>query len=211
MAKKTVALVDRGAGLFGEIQRLIVRGMGSPNYFNHDDFCRKNVDLAYQTLLGYGRPEVGYDWTNTNHIVLYGRNAIEALGVREVNNIVKALENGAKLTYIDVRASKTATKATKYLQIRPGTDYALNLALINVILKENLFDRDFVDRFVTGLPELENFIKPYTAEWLKRKPESLPMRLYLSQDSSAQTNLGLFFIQVGLLQDIWMPSILPAL
>lgn len=167
--KKTVALVDRGAGLFGEIQRLIVRGMGSPNYFNHDDFCRKNVDLAYQTLLGYGRPEVGYDWTNTNHIVLYGRNAIEALGVREVNNIVKALENGAKLTYIDVRASKTATKATKYLQIRPGTDYALNLALINVILKENLFDRDFVDRFVTGLPELENFIKPYTAEWAEKE------------------------------------------
>ncbi|MCX8033970.1 MAG: molybdopterin-dependent oxidoreductase, partial [Thermodesulfovibrio sp.] len=110
--KKAVALLDRGAGLFGEMQRLIVRGMGSPNYFSHDDFCRKNVDLAYQTLLGYGRPEIGYDFANTKHMVFFGRNAVEALGVREVNNIVKGLENGAELTYIDVRASKTATKAT---------------------------------------------------------------------------------------------------
>ncbi len=167
--KRTVALLDRGAGLFGEMQRLIVRGMGSPNYFNHDDFCRKNVDLAYQTLIGYGRPEVSYDFANTKHMVFYGRNALEALGVREANNIVKALENGAKLTYIDVRVSKTATKATKYLQIRPGTDYALNLALIHVILKEGLYDKDFVDRFLSGITDLENFVKNYTPEWAEKE------------------------------------------
>ncbi|MCX8031734.1 MAG: molybdopterin-dependent oxidoreductase, partial [Thermodesulfovibrionales bacterium] len=140
-----------------------------PNYFSHDDLCRKSVDLAYQTLTGYGRPEIGYDFANTKHMVFYGRNAIEALAVKEVNNIVKALEDRANLTYIDVRATKTATKATRFLQIRPGTDYALNLALIHVILKENLFDRDFVDRFINGLPELENFIKPYTPQWAERE------------------------------------------
>lgn len=167
--KKSVALLDRGAGLFGEIQRCFLRAIGSPNYFSHDDFCRKNVDLAYQSLLGYARPEVGYDFANTRHMVFYGRNAIEALGVREVNNIVNALLNGAKLTYIDVRATKTATKATKFLQIRPGTDYALNLALIHVILRENLFDRDFLDRFITGISELENFIKSYTPDWAEKE------------------------------------------
>lgn len=166
---KTVALLDRGAGLFGEIQRLIVRGMGSPNYFSHDDFCRKNVDLAYQSLLGYGRPEVGYDFANTKHMVFYGRNAVEALGVREVNNIVKGLEDGAEMTYIDVRVSKTATKATRFFQIRPGTDYALNLALIHVILKENLYDREFVDKFVDGISELENFVKNCTPQWAEKE------------------------------------------
>lgn len=167
--KKSIALVDRGAGLFGEIQRVFLRSIGSPNYFSHDDFCRKNVDLAYQTLLGYGRPEVGYDFSNTKHMVFYGRNALESLGVREANNIIKALSNGARLTYLDVRVSKTATKATKFLQIRPGTDYAFNLALIHVILRENLFDREFVERFITGLPELENFIKPYTPDWAEKE------------------------------------------
>ncbi|MDW7972907.1 MAG: molybdopterin-dependent oxidoreductase [Thermodesulfovibrio sp.] len=167
--KRAVALLDRGAGPFGEIQRLIIRGIGSPNYFSHDDLCRKSVDLAYQTLTGYSRPEIGYDFANTKHMVFYGRNAIESLAVREVNNIVNALEKGANLTYIDVRATKTATKATRFFMIRPGTDYALNLALIHVILKENLFDRDFVDRFITGLPELENFIKPYTPQWAEKE------------------------------------------
>ncbi|MEN2994906.1 MAG: molybdopterin-dependent oxidoreductase [Thermodesulfovibrio sp.] len=167
--KRAVALLDRGAGPFGEIQRLIIRGMGSPNYFSHDDLCRKSVDLAYQTLTGYSRPEIGYDFANTKHMVFYGRNAIEALAVKEVNNIINALEAGANLTYIDVRATKTATKATRFFMIRPGTDYALNLALIHIILKENLFDRDFVDRFITGLPELENFIKPYTPQWAERE------------------------------------------
>lgn len=166
---KAIALVDRGAGLFGEIQRAFLRAIGSPNYFSHDDFCRKNVDLAYQSLLGYGRPEIGYDFANTKHIVFYGRNALEALAVREANNIIKALENGAKLTYIDVRVTKTATKATKFLMIRPATDYALNLALIHVILKENLFDRSFVDRYVSGLSDLEDFIKPYTPEWAEQQ------------------------------------------
>lgn len=167
--KRAVALLDRGAGPFGEIQRLIIRGIGSPNYFSHDDLCRKSVDLAYQTLTGYSRPEIGYDFANTKHMVFYGRNAIESLAVREVNNIVNALEKGANLTYIDVRATKTATKATRFFMIRPGTDYALNLALIHIILKENLFDRDFVDRFITGLPELENFIKPYTPQWAEKE------------------------------------------
>lgn len=167
--KKTVALVDRAAGLFGEMQRLIVRGMGSPNYFNHDDFCRKNVDLAYQTLLGYTLPEIGYDFANAKHIVFFGRNALESLAVRETNNIIKALENGADLTYVDVRATKTATKATKFLQIRPGTDYALTLALIHVILKEALYDRDYVDRFITGLDELHSFVKNYTPEWAEKE------------------------------------------
>lgn len=166
--KKAIALLDRG-GLFGEIQRVFLRSIGSPNYFNHDDFCRKNVDLAYQSLLGYARSEIGYDFANTKHMVFYGRNVFEALGVREVNNIIKGLENGANLTYIDVRVTKTATKATKFLQIRPGTDYALNLALIHVILKENLFDREFVERFVIGLTELENFIKPYTPQWAEKE------------------------------------------
>ncbi|MCX8031370.1 MAG: molybdopterin-dependent oxidoreductase [Thermodesulfovibrionales bacterium] len=166
---RTVALLDRGAGLFGEVQRLIVRGLGSPNYFSHDDFCRKNVDLAYQSLLGYGRPEISYDFANTKHMVFFGRNAIEALGVREVNNIVKGLENGAELTYLDIRASKTATKATRYFQIRPGTDYAICLALINIILRENLYDRDFVDKFILGMTELEEFVKNCTPQWAEKE------------------------------------------
>jgi thiosulfate reductase/polysulfide reductase chain A len=49
--------------------------------------------------------------------------------------------------------------------IRPGTDLALNYALIHVILKENLYDAQYVDRWVLGLQELREFVRPYTPEW----------------------------------------------
>ena len=103
-----------------------------------------------------------------------GENVFESLQVKEVNNILDALEAGAKLTYIDIRATVTASKADKFLMIRPGTDYALNLALIHVILKERLYDVDFVSKWVTGLAELESFVAAYTPVGGKRDRHSGP-------------------------------------
>lgn len=165
---KAIALADR-SGPFVDLTKSFVKALGSPNYFDHDDTCAKNVNIACQTLFGYGRGEMAYDFANTKHIVLYGRNVFESLQVKEVNQILDAMDAGARLTYIDVRATVTASKADRFLMIRPGTDYALNLALINVILKERLYDTDFVSRWVTGLSELENFVVPYTPEWAERE------------------------------------------
>ena len=161
---KAITLADRG-GPFIDLTKAFVKALGSPNYLDHDDTCGKNVNLACQSLLGYGRGDIGYDFANTKHIVLYGRNVFESLQVKEVNNILDALEAGAKLTYIDIRATVTASKADKFLMIRPGTDYALNLALIHVIIRERLYDIDFVNKWVTGLAELESFTTPYTPQW----------------------------------------------
>jgi thiosulfate reductase/polysulfide reductase chain A len=53
-------------------------------------------------------------------------------------------------------------KATRFWMIRPGTDYALNLGIIHTVLKERLYDKKFVNKWVSGLKELEDFVKPYT-------------------------------------------------
>lgn len=166
--KTAIALADRG-GPFTDLTKSFVKAIGSPNYLDHDDTCGKNANMACQTLFGYGRTEMIYDWPNTKHIVLYGRNVFESLMVKEVNSILDALDAGAKLTYIDVRATVTASKADRFFLIRPGTDYALNLALINVVLRERLYDRDFVNKYVVGLTELEGFITPYTPEWAENE------------------------------------------
>ena len=161
---RAIALADRG-GPFTDLTKSFLRALGSPNYFDHDDTCGKNVNMAAQSLFGYGRSDLAYDFKNTKHIVLYGRNVFESLQVKEVNDILDARAAGAKLTYIDIRATVTASKADKFFLIRPGTDYAFNLALIHVILKEKLYDREFVGKWVVGLTELENFVRPYTPEW----------------------------------------------
>ncbi|MEJ2473804.1 MAG: molybdopterin-dependent oxidoreductase [Desulfobacterales bacterium] len=179
IADKLKDIIDKDGGqsvVLGERTQLathvsnsILKAIGSPNHFTHDALCKGSVNTACRSLFGYTDAQLGIDYKNTKHIVLYGRNIFEAISVKEVNNLTQALENGAKLTYIDPRVTVTATKAHRYWMIRPGTDLALNYALINVILKERLYDSQYVDRWVKGLADLQDFVQPYTPQWAEEE------------------------------------------
>ncbi len=161
---KAIALSDRG-GPFRDIHRSFLRALGSPNYFNHDCTCARNVQHAALSLFGSGRKTFNYDFSNCRHLVLYGRNVLESLRVKNANSIMDMLDKGGKITYIDPRAAGTAMKATRYWAIRPGTDYALNLGIIHTVLRNKLYDAEFVNTWVAGVKELESFVIPYTPEW----------------------------------------------
>ncbi|MGD9016842.1 MAG: molybdopterin-dependent oxidoreductase [Desulfobacterales bacterium] len=175
VVQKLKAVIDTYGGhsvVFGERQNLathisktFMKLIGSPNHFSHDALCKGSVNTACRSLFGYTDAQMGIDYKNTKHIVLYGRNIFEAVSVKEVNSLMQAMDNGAKITYIDPRVTVTATKAHRYWMIRPGTDLALNYALMHVILKERLFDAEYVDRWVEGLAELQDFVRTYTPEW----------------------------------------------
>ncbi|MGA8280649.1 MAG: molybdopterin-dependent oxidoreductase [Desulfobacterales bacterium] len=165
---QSVVLGER-TQLATHVSKSFLKAIGSPNHFTHDALCKGSVNTACRSLFGYTDAQLGIDYKNTKHIVLYGRNIFEAISVKEVNNLTQALENGAKLTYIDPRVTVTATKAHRYWMIRPGTDLALNYALINVILKERLYDSQYVDRWVQGLAELQDFAQPYTPQWAEEE------------------------------------------
>lgn len=175
VADKLKTIVETYGGpsvVFGErtnlnthISKTFVRALGSPNHFTHDALCKGSVNTAFRSLTGYTDAEVGIDYANTKLIVLYGRNIFESLEIKPINNLLDAMEKGAKLVYVDPRVTVTATKAHRYWQIRPGTDLALNYALIHTILKEGLYDAAYVRRWVTGLNELRAFVDPYSPEW----------------------------------------------
>jgi thiosulfate reductase/polysulfide reductase chain A len=162
-------VVGERTQLATHVTKTFLKAIKSPNQFTHDALCKGSVNTACRSLFGYTDAQMGIDYGNTKHIVLYGRNLFEAVSVKEVNNMMKALTNGAELTYIDPRVTITATKARRYWMIRPGTDLALNYALINVILKENLYDAKYVNRWVLGLNELQDFVNPYTPEWAEKE------------------------------------------
>ncbi|MBW2633006.1 MAG: molybdopterin-dependent oxidoreductase [Deltaproteobacteria bacterium] len=165
---RAVALSDRG-GPFRDLHRSFLRALGSPNYLNHDATCARNTQHASISLFGSGRKTFNYDYSRCKHVVLYGRNVLESMRVKNANIIMDLLERGGKITYIDVRAAGTAMKATRFWMIRPGTDYALNLGIIHTILKDKLYDKKFVDTWVSGLRELEDFVSPYTPEWASQE------------------------------------------
>lgn len=151
------------------VNKTFMKAIGSPNHVTHDALCKGSVNTAARSLFGYTDAQMGMDYKNTRHIVLYGRNIFESISVKEVNNLMAALENGAKLTYIDPRVTVTATKAHRYWMIRPGTDLALNYALMNVILEENLYDAEYAEQWIAGVEALSEFVAPYTPDWAEKE------------------------------------------
>jgi thiosulfate reductase/polysulfide reductase chain A len=179
VAEKLKGIIEKYGGqsvAFGErtnlsthVSKTFMKAIGSPNHFTHDALCKGSVNTACRSLFGYTDADMGMDYKNTKHIVLYGRNLFESIEVKAVNNLMDALENGAKITYIDPRVTVTATKAHRYWMIRPGTDLALNYALINVIVNERLYNKEYVDRWVLGLSALQAFVQPYTPQWAEKE------------------------------------------
>ena len=159
-----IALSDRG-GFFNDLTRTFIQALGSPNYFNHDATCGGNVHNAARSIYGFSHAALMPDMKHTKHLVLYGRNIVESLMVKEAKAFMEALANGMQCTYIDPRASITACKATRYWQVRPNSDYALNLAIIHEVLKQEAYDKDFVERFVSGMDTLREAVKDTTPEW----------------------------------------------
>lgn len=151
------------------ISKTFCKALGSPNHFTHDALCKGSVNTAFRSLTGYTDAQMAIDYANTRHIILYGRNIFESLEIAPINNLLKAMDKGAKLTYIDPRVTITASKANRYWMIRPGTDLALNYALMHIILKEKLYDQEYVRRWVSGLNELMAFVEPYTPEWAEKE------------------------------------------
>lgn len=165
---RSVVLGER-TQLSTHVSQTFLKAIGSPNHFTHDALCKGSVNTACRSLFGYTDAQMGFDYKNTKHIVLYGRNFFEAIEVKGVNSLLDAMDNGAKVTYIDPRVTVTATKANRYWMIRPGTDLALNYGLIHVLLRERLYDKTFTDRWVSGMQELESFIEPYSPEWAEKE------------------------------------------
>ena len=113
----------------------------------------------------YGR-KLGTEPEQFSHsklIIAWGAN-IHANNVHLWPFIEEARRNGAKLVVIDPYRTRTAKCADWYLPINPGTDVALALGMMHVIINENLYDADYVSRFTLGFDELRRRVQDYPVD-----------------------------------------------
>lgn len=147
----------------------LLRAYGSPNYGTQRSLCFNAMIMA--NLLTYGLQEPGRDYSAAKYIIYTGRNLAEAISNSETQDLVAAIARGTKVVVLDPRFTKTASKATEWLPIRPGSDLAFFLALLHVIIAEELYDKEFVARYTVGFDQVEAAVKPYTPEWAAAKTE----------------------------------------
>lgn len=166
---KSVAWAGHGSGKYAwkEFMHLI----GSPNSASPSfSQCLGSREVAWSITYGSLFAE-SYDAEFSKCMMFIGRNILESLQVGETKRVIDALSSGAKLIYVDPRYTKTAAKADIYMKIKPGTDLALILTMINYFIEKKLYNKDFVENYCSGFEELKQHVKPYTLDWGSKETE----------------------------------------
>ncbi len=143
-------------------------------------------DYSQQFADRYDNPE----WKRPEHIMIWGNNPIVSNSDGLYGHwVVDCMKRGSKLIVVDPKVTWLAAKAEHYLQIRPGTDAAMALGMINYIVENDLYDHDFVDCWCYGFEELVEAAKPYTLEkaaeitWVDASKIAAAARAFAEGDS----------------------------
>ena len=163
--KDRLALFSHGDG--GKHFRHMLRAFGSHAYA-HPSFAQCRGPRATGFGLTYGEGVGSPDRTdmaNSRCIVLIGSHLGENLHNSQMQTWVQALDKGATLITVDPRFSVAASKSDYWLPIKPGTDIALLLAWMNVLINEDLYDHDYVARYCSGFEQLAAHVQPFNPEW----------------------------------------------
>jgi thiosulfate reductase/polysulfide reductase chain A len=143
---------------------------GSPNAAKPStSLCTSPREEA--ALLTFGRAIGNHepvDWDEARCLVLIGTHIGEDARNTMMQDLASARARGARLIVVDPRFSSAAMKADDWLPIKPGTDTALLLAWMHVLIGERLVDRGFVDRWTVGFEALAAHVATRTPEWAAR-------------------------------------------
>lgn len=125
--------------------------------------CASAGGDAILTVLGKKLGTEPEQFAKSKYIVVWGAN-IHGNNVHLWPFIEEARRNGAKLVVIDPYRTRTAKCADWYLPVNPGTDVALALGMMNVIINENLYDADYVAKHTEGFEQLRTKVQEYPVE-----------------------------------------------
>ena len=162
---EALALFSHGMG--GSWFKQLLEGYGSsnkagPSYAQ----CRGSREVAFELTYGQpvGSPEAT-DIENARVMTLIGSHLGENMHNTQVQWLARMIDKGGELVVVDPRFSVAAGKARHWLPIRPGTDIALLLAWMHVIVGEGLYDASYLDANAIGFPELKKHLQDKTPQW----------------------------------------------
>ncbi len=146
---------ESGAG------RRFMNLLGSPNWISGVALCAGNTAAVNRLVCGWFPMP---DFSATRCIVLFGHNPRRHSWTPIYNGIRRAQQRGAKLIVLDPRRSENAERADIWLPLRAGTDAAMCFGWLDVIIREGLYDKDFVRDWTVGFEQLSERVAEYPLE-----------------------------------------------
>ncbi len=153
VGKEFLPYAERFCGLYG-----------TPNFSTCGSHCFESKSMA--NTVTFGSMPIA-DFARSKCIVLWGKNPASS-APSLVSEIMSARGAGCRIIVIDPRRTGLAEKADLHLQPRPGTDCALALAFLHVIIAEELYSREFVDRWTVGFDALSRAAASYDPEKVEK-------------------------------------------
>ena len=145
------------------MNKLMKGAIGTNNVDCSTRLCMASSAIGFISTFGADTPPTCYDDVEEADLFfIAGCNMAITIPVL-FNRLKKAKErNGTKVIIVDPRRTRTTKLADIHLQIRPGTDVALNNALAHILLKEGFVDENHVELYTSGLVDLKKHLKKYT-------------------------------------------------
>ncbi len=190
-------VVNTGQGLVRNVDRKaakrFARVFGTPNFTSGDSFCFWSRAVGHTIAFGINDSMANTDFEYSACIFVIGHNPSES-GRQSERRILAAKERGAKLIVVDPRRIPLAQYADIYTPIRPGTDCALVLSMLNVIISEGLYDKEFVAKWTHGFAQFAEHVKAYPPEavekitWIKADTIRAMARMYANNKPAAMSS-----------------------
>lgn len=158
---ESIAFTSKSGSLAGHLFYL-AKAFGSPNTFTHASTCPAGKAIAAKIMIG---GDLAMDLANSKYIISFGHNLYEGIEVAETHELMSAQANGARLVSFDPRLSVVSSKADEWHAIRPGGDLPVLMAMCHVMIKEKLYDADFVEKYTSGFEALSEAVNQTTPEW----------------------------------------------
>ena len=153
-----IAGSNANIGLDNGLTRRFMNLVGTPNFISGIAYCMGNTAAVSRMVYGwYPRG----DLMNTQCIVLFGHDPRRHSWTIEYKTIRTAQARGAKLIVLDPRKSENAEAADIWLPLRAGTDAAMTFGWLNVIIEEELYDKDFVRDWTVGFDAFAERVREY--------------------------------------------------
>ena len=139
---------------------------GSPNTMGVGALCYVSLHMvAPHVTMGRMQINMFTDIENAEMVVVWGTNPATDSPPADMHRLEAAARRGADIVVIDPRRTETAIRTNaQWIPIRPGTDGALALSMIEVMMEEDLYDEDFAENWCHGLEELKNYVQHFHPE-----------------------------------------------
>jgi assimilatory nitrate reductase catalytic subunit len=178
------SLTTEKAYLVGKFARV---GLGTRHIDYNGRLCMVSAGTAYKGVLGVDRaPNPWSDIAAADVIMAIGANIGECAPIT-TDYIWRARDKGAKFIVADPRFTPIARNADLYLPLRPGTDLALLMGMLHVIIRDGLTDRPYIEAFTSGFEKTEESVKDWTplraAEISGVAPEAIEKAAHLIGES----------------------------